>query len=410
MSQYLLTYLQRVGDDYLRWALCDDKGSVIGHADHGSFADAAKAADRRRVVMVVAGTEVLLEEAQVPATNLAKALKAVPYSLEEQLAQDVEASHFAFGNRLPSGNIPVAVIARDSLVWIQEVAASVKLNVQEIVPETLALPFFDDSWTVMTNGGHSSVRLAASKGFSCDTEMLLMLLSNAIEGAPPEQIDDEINRARHYSCGQDDFQLQSTTSPEFMRTEVALFAKGLSQYKKSADRINLLQGDFGKTEAIGKAWKPWRVPVALAATLAALWGGSSFLQYQSLGEEESRLQGELASTLKRAYPNVKNADVDPVRKMRSLIKTNTGGGIDDASFVVMMSAVGAALKDLKNPTVNSINYKRGQLDIVLETETLQEVDKLKLNLELERQLQANVQSAAKERDRIKARLRVETKS
>ncbi len=410
MSQYLLTYLQRVGDDYLRWAVCDDKGSVIGHADHGSFADAAKAADRRRVVMVVAGTEVLMEEAQVPATNLAKALKAVPYSLEEQLAQDVEASHFAFGNRLASGNIPVAVIARDSLVWIQEMAASVKLNVQEIVPETLALPYFDDSWTVMTNAGHSSVRLSASRGFSCDTEMLLMLLSNAIEGAPPEQIDDEINRAKHYSCGQDDFQLHASTSPEFVRTEVALFAKGLSQYKKSADRINLLQGDFGKTEAIGKAWKPWRVPVALAATLAALWGGSSFLQYQSLGVEESRLQGELASTLKRAYPNVKNADVDPVRKMRSLLKSNAGDGIDDASFVVMMSAVGTALKDLKNPTVNSINYKRGQLDIVLETETLQEVDKLKLNLELERQLVANVQSAAKERDRIKARLRVESKS
>ncbi len=410
MSQYLLTYLQRVGDDYLRWAVCDDKGSVIGHADHGSFADAAKAADRRRVVMVVAGTEVLMEEAQVPATNLAKALKAVPYSLEEQLAQDVEASHFAFGNRLASGNIPVAVIARDSLVWIQEMAASVKLNVQEIVPETLALPYFDDSWTVMTNAGHASVRLSASRGFSCDTEMLLMLLSNAIEGAPPEQIDDEINRAKHYSCGQDDFQLHASTSPEFVRTEVALFAKGLSQYKKSADRINLLQGDFGKTEAIGKAWKPWRVPVALAATLAALWGGSSFLQYQSLGVEESRLQGELASTLKRAYPNVKNADVDPVRKMRSLLKSNAGDGIDDASFVVMMSAVGTALKDLKNPTVNSINYKRGQLDIVLETETLQEVDKLKLNLELERQLVANVQSAAKERDRIKARLRVESKS
>ena len=409
MAQYVLTYLQRVGDDYVRWAVCNEKGAVVGQADHGTFADLAKAVERRRTVMVVAGTELLLEEAKVPATNLSKALKAVPFSLEEQLAQDVESSHFAFGSRLSSGNIPVAVIARKSLDWIQEMAESVKLNLQEIVPETQALPLFDDSWTVMTNSGHASVRLSSSRGFSSDTEMLPILLSNAIPGAAPEQIEDEIHRAKHFSCVRDEFQLNDN-GPEFIRTEVALFARGLSQYKKSSDRINLLQGDYGKTEAIGKAWKPWRLPAALAAMLVALWGGSSFLQYQSLGVEEDRLQGELVSTLKSAYPDIRRPENDPVRQMRSRLKGDSGSGIDDGSFVVMMSAIGASLKQLSNPTVTSINYKRGQLDIVLEASSLQEVDKLKSSLVTERQLTANVQSATKERDRIKARVRVESKS
>ena len=111
MAQYLLTYLQRIGDDYLRWAVCDDKSNTVKAHGHGNFADAAKAAERRKVVMVVAGTEMLLEEASVPTTNLSKALKAVPYALEEQLAQDIEDSHFAFGSRLKSNRIPVAVIA-----------------------------------------------------------------------------------------------------------------------------------------------------------------------------------------------------------------------------------------------------------------------------------------------------------
>ena len=409
MAQYVLTYLQRVGDDYIRWAVCNEKGAVVGQADHGTFEDLAKAAERRKIVMVVAGTEVLLEEASVPATNLSKALKAVPYSLEEQLAQDVESSHFAFGNRLSSGNIPVAVISRTSLEWIQDMAESVKLNLQEIVPETLALPLFDDSWTVMTNSGHASVRLSPSRGFSSDTEMLPILLSNALPGAPAEQIEDEINRAKHFSCGRDEFQLNET-GPEFIRTEVALFARGLSQYKKSSDRINLLQGDYGKTEAIGKAWKPWRLPAALAAMLVALWGGSSFLQYQSLGQEQDRLQGEMEANYKRVFPTSKGVVRDPFRQMKSRLKGDTGSGIDDGSFIVMMSAIGAALKQLSNPTVTSINYKRGQLDIVLEASSLQEVDKLKSSLVRDRQLTANVQSATKERDRIKARVRVEAKS
>ena len=149
MAQYLLTYLQRTGDDYLRWCVCDDKGAVVGQADHGTFEQAAKAAERRRVVMVVAGTELLMEEADVPGANQAKALKAIPYMLEEQLAQDVEASHFAFGNKQANGRIPVAVISKQSFAWIRELAESSKLNVQEIIPEILALPFFNDRWTCL---------------------------------------------------------------------------------------------------------------------------------------------------------------------------------------------------------------------------------------------------------------------
>jgi len=410
VSQYFLTYLPRVGDDYLRWAVCDDKGSVVGRADHGSFADAVKASERRRVVMVLGGTEVLLEEAQVPATNLAKALKAVPFMLEEQLAQDVESSHFAFGARLASGNIPVAVMSRNGLDWIQEMAANVKLHVQEIVPETLALPLFDDAWTVMTNNGQATARLSRSKGFSCASDMLPLLLANSIADAPPEQIEGEIVRTRHFSCGPDNFQLHPDTRTDLVRTEVALFANGLSQYKKSNERINLLQGEYSKTEAMGKAWKPWRLPAALAATLLALWGGSSFLQYQSLGKQESRLQSEMVSTLKAAYPDVRRPENDPKRQMAARQNAGTGNGIDNGSFVMMMSAIGASLKQLSDPSVTSINFKSGQLDIVLEAASLQDVDKLKSNLEKEQIFVANVQSAIKERERIKARLRVETKS
>jgi|GEM_PF-1461771 len=410
MAQYLLTYLPRAGDDYLRWGVCDDKGGVIDQADHGTFAEAAKAAERRRVVMVVAGTELLMDEVQVPSTNLSKALKAVPYMLEEQLAQDVESSHFAFGSKLVDGKIPVAVVARPGLDWCQEMAMNAGLNIVEIIPEILALPFSNNGWTVMTNNGHASVRLSGSRGFSCDTDMLPVLLSNAIEGAPPEIIEEEIVRSRHFSCGPDQYQLHPDVRAEVIRTEIALFAQGLSQYKKPSDRINLLQGDYGKTEALGKAWKPWRLPAALAATLLALWGGTSFLQYQQLGVQETKLQDEMVSTLKRAFPSVQNPERDPVRQMRSRLRTDTGNGIDDASFVVMMSAIGAALKELEDPTVTSINFRSGQLDIVLEAESLQDVDKLKSSLELDRQLVANVQSAVKDDDRIKARLRVETES
>ena len=421
MAQYLLTYLRRIGDDYLRWAVCDDNSKVVKMHDHGNFADAAKAADRRKVVMVIAGTEVLLEEAAVPSTNLAKALKAVPYALEEQLAQDVEASHFAFGPKLANGNIPVAVIGQNSLDWVIEKCEQAKLNPTEIIPEIYALPLENGRVTVMTNSGHAAVRQSQSRGFSCDADMLPLLLENSIEPDPESELvpqarlEETIWNALHFSCGQDRYELRTSQGPVEMRTEVELFSKGLAQSRSKAKGqsiINLLQGPYSKTEAIGKAWKPWRLPAALAATLALVWGGSGYLEYQSLGAEQQRIQAEMATVLKRTFPSVRNPQSDPVRQMKSRVKVALagGGGIDDGSFIAMMSAVGSALTVAQKPAVKSMNYRSGRLDIELETDSLQDIDKIKSRLEQDKKLSTDVKSANKDNDRIKAKLRIEKSS
>lgn len=442
MAQYLLTYLQRIGDDYLRWAVCDDKSKAVKDHGHGTFADAAKAAERRKVVMVVAGTEVLLEEAMVPAANLSRALKAVPYALEEQLAQDIEASHFAFGTRLKNNHIPVAVIARDSMEWILAQCRLAKLNPQEIIPEALALPFHEGHSTVMTNSGHAAVRLSQSKGFSCDVDMLPMLLANvaaepaasddgsseaAVANTAPEGMDTSsdsrngsnpdgnqiIHRALHFVCGRDETVLDTLEPAIEMRTEVELFARGLAQYgtRKNSSLINLLQSGYDKKENVGKAWKPWRVPAALAATLLALWGGSSYLQYHELGLEQQRLRGEIVGTLKSTFPDVRRPENDPMRQWDSRIKLGKQVGIDHGSFIAMMSAVGAALKAVEDkPTVKSLNYRSGKLDIEFEAASRPDVDKVKSSLESEKKLSANVLSANRERERIKARMRLESRS
>lgn len=427
MAQYLLTYLQRIGDDYLRWAVCDDRGKVVAEHDHGSFADAAKAAERRRVVMIIAGTELLLEEASVPVTNLSKAIKAIPYALEDQLAQDVETSHFAFGAKLPDGKIPVAVMAMDGLDWVLDRCDDAGLSVAEIIPEPYALPLEAGRITVMTNSGHASVRQSQGKGFSCDSDMLSLLLDNSGESdtgntdaaetaiAPAVGAEEVIWGALHFACGPDRYELRTSEGPVPMRTEVELFARGLAQAKaknKKHPYINLLQGEYSKTEAIGKAWKPWRVPAALAATLVALWGGSTFLQYQALGKQQEALQQQMSAVLKDTFPGVRNPENDPVRQMRGLVKAlgSGAGSIDDASFIVMMSAVGSALREANNPTVKSMNYRAGKLDIELETASLQDIDKIKSKLEVEKKLVADVKSANKDNDRIKARMRIEATS
>ncbi len=403
MAKYFLTYLQRIGDDYLRWAYCDDKSGKVESHGHGSFADAAESAGKLRVVMVVAGTELLLEEATVPIANLGKALKAVPYTLEEQLAQDVEASHFAFGSRLPGGNIPVAVIASSSMTWIREQCGATGLRPVEIVPECHALPIEPDTWTIMTNAGHAAIRLDATRGFSCDVDMLPLLLENI----PDVDVKEQIWKALHFSCGNDLYELETSSRAVEMRTEVQLFGIGLRG--KARERINLLQGDFGKRKAAEKTWKPWLTPAALATVLMGLWGGSSWLEFNSLGQQQQQLGSQIEATLKGAFPDVRRV-VNPVAQMKTRVENLNGKGIDDGSFVAMMSAMGEALDEASEPAVRTVNFGRGKLVLEIDAASLQDLDKIKSRLESERKLTAKVQSANKDKDRIRARLRIESQS
>jgi len=403
LAKYFLSYLRRVGDDYLRWACCDEKSGRVESHGHGSFADAASAAGRMKMVMVIAGTELLLEEVEVPGSNTSKALKAVPFALEEQLAQDIDASHFAFGTRLASGAVPVAVIARDSLDWIQDKCEDTGLRPGEIVPETLALPLEPERWTIMTNSGHAAVRTSATRGFSCDSDMLPFLLENVPEADTEQQIWD----ALHFACGDDRYELNTSERAIEMVSEVSLFGKGLRG--KDPGRINLLQGDYSRRKKAEQTYKPWVTPAVLSLLLAGLWGGSSWFEYNSLGQQQALLKSEIDSSLKRAFPDVRRV-VNPVAQMRTRVARLDGNGADASGFVAMIAAMGEALAEADKPAVRSMNFGRGKLVVDLDAASLQDLDKIKSKLESNPQLAAKVQSANKERERIRARLRVEIQS
>ena len=95
MRETLIVYLS--GDDTgeCRYLLLDGEGEPGGEVVTGTLSQAAGEAAARRVVVLVPGSEVLLAEIRVPGTNRQKVLRAIPYALEEQVAEDVEALHLS---------------------------------------------------------------------------------------------------------------------------------------------------------------------------------------------------------------------------------------------------------------------------------------------------------------------------
>src|SRR5271170_2143260 len=122
MADWLLLRLSHAAEQPATWLTADAHGAPTGPAQSGPLNLAAG----RRVCLLVPGAEVLLAEPELPVKTGVKLQQLVPYALEEHLAEDIDALHFAIGQRAAgSPRAPVAVVARALLEdWLSTLRAS----------------------------------------------------------------------------------------------------------------------------------------------------------------------------------------------------------------------------------------------------------------------------------------------
>ena len=89
--------------------------------------------------MLVPATDVLTTTIYLPLKAQAKIQQALPFALEEYLADDVEELHFAAGGRRESGRMPVSIISRDKLKDYLGVLADAGLHPDVLMAESYGL-------------------------------------------------------------------------------------------------------------------------------------------------------------------------------------------------------------------------------------------------------------------------------
>src|SRR5690606_33739670 len=106
----------------------------------GPIGAAASAAAGRRVFVLVPAVDVLLTSVTLPVRGTTKVLRALPFALEEQIAEDIEALHFAAGRVAADGKVTAAAVDREQLeAWLASLAAA-GLDAQLICSEAEGCP------------------------------------------------------------------------------------------------------------------------------------------------------------------------------------------------------------------------------------------------------------------------------
>ncbi|NJM13673.1 MAG: hypothetical protein HC889_19065, partial [Synechococcaceae cyanobacterium SM1_2_3] len=169
-----LTFFRLLTADQAEWL--DADGSI----QRGPLTDLAPQASGASLILIAPGEAVTLHRALLPSPKRSTWARAIPYALEDQVAEDIETLHFAL-SALPDGaHLPAAVVAHDALRGWLDRCNQAGLTPTAIVPEPLLLPWREGEWSVLLEPQRVVVRTGSWEGFATERDLLELLLNQAL--------------------------------------------------------------------------------------------------------------------------------------------------------------------------------------------------------------------------------------
>ncbi|MBU1191461.1 MAG: type II secretion system protein GspL [Gammaproteobacteria bacterium] len=401
MRETLLIRFAEHSADGVDFVRLDEAGKPVAESQHGSLTEAAMLAAGLRVVVLVPAADLLLARAAVPTNNRQRARKAVPFALEEQLAEDVDALHFALGVRDSDGQWPVAVVAQARMDdWLAQLNEAGILP-DRLLPESTALPLEPGSSSLLLEADRVLLREQPWSAQIATPETLPVLLDMLVARSEAG-VDLQV-----WHCGGE---LPVWMEPVSARIEpckggaLAVLAKGLV----AADAgVDLLQGAYSRKEQYGRLWRPWRAAAVLMLVGALVSAVQQGLHYRSLKAESATLTTQIEQIYQQAMPGGRmvNPRVQMEQQLNSLRRQQGAGSTDFLGLIGQMGGVFSATPGVE---LSAASFRDGRLDLELTANDVQTLDRLKQQLTEQGGLSVEIQSATTgANQRVQGRLRIE---
>jgi general secretion pathway protein L len=379
MAESLVIRLRAAPEAPASWLIVDANGARSGPTRSGAIAEALALASGRRVLLLLPGSEVTLAEPELPLRGGARVAQAVPFALAEHLASDVDALHFAIGNRA-DGSIgtPVAAVARSLMDRWNDACLTAGLAPQAAYADSAVVPVTGSGCTLLLDDSALYVRRSDSMPFVLDAEPLDTALDFAL-GVPT----DDVDRREHVTCyvSPADYEanrdLIEGLRQRTASLQVRLMTEGalplLASQAVGAHAVNLLQGPYAVRSALTGRLQRWRMPAALAAACVLTFLAGQALSLWKLARAEKRLDAQITEVFQQALPG--QPVVDPRAQMQGVLGgAGTGSGALLPALSVLAQAMGGTPAGGK---VEAINLRGDALDLRLVAPSVEALDGIK---------------------------------
>lgn len=391
------------------WIVADEQGRRVGVPGAGLIGAVAPVAAGRRLVVLAPAVDVLLTSVVLPVRGAAKILRALPFALEEQIAEDIEALHFAAGRPTADGSVTAAAVDREQLEgWLQNLREA-GLDPQVICSEAEGAPAASNhlNWLL------DSDRCIARSGDGLPVVVEISSIDEVLRYGPG--FPGDADQARHLSvyltpAAQAKYggQLEALR-PDIASLEIRLLPDGILPHLAagviSNEPINLLQGQFAPRTQLDRLWKPWRAAAALVAVLAVVLVGQEIFRLVQLKQEEARLDEAIAAAFQQAMPGARMEDARFQVERRLAALRGTGSAANEG-LLNALETLGGALGEAPGVRLEAVSYRVGVLDLRLQAPSVDSLEQIRQAVARDGRFTATIQQANQRDDGVEGRIQL----
>ena len=415
MSETLLIHYNIDDAQQATWSLCNVAGELTGKISTGSLAElSAVAADHPAIVLL--NSQCLhINQLQLPTQNLQKLLKAVPYAIEEFIADDVDNFHFVISKNKHDHSTSVVGINRTTLKNIIQVFQNANINVEKIIPDALCLAADSNQWVCLNHENTSYLQTDITNGMLLSHDLLPYVITNKLQDETqtrPEKI--LLFSEQENATAFDALKAESIPGDDIEIVNIVYNTHPLVVFcgnYKQAMALNLLQYKFKPKRKTSGYWQHWRLAASLAAIWLVLHLGLTGFQHSQLKDSNIATRAMIEKIYKKSFPKsrkIVNPRVQMEQKLKEL-KGTTGNSSQGLIFLLAES-FGTLSHDKKNITLQSLTFRNNRMDIGLESSNLQAVENLNKSLNNNKKIKSEITSSSSEKDKVKGNLRIEGRS
>ena len=398
----LYLYWGTASPQSFRWQLFNN--DAITHSGTSSLEQLLDKHAGLRTTLLVPTEDLLITSVSIPTGNKQKLRQAVPYALEEQLIDDVDDLHYAIGTADSDGARPVAIVKRAKMAeWLQPFD-NTGLRVMACLPDIFILPQKADGWTLLIENHRALLRTAKDAGYVLPLEGLGELINAELslqdkgEDSTPPIIDliDCRSDAAQFAIDQLDCPVERISCSEGLEPLIA------PEFNKPPS-LNLLQGEFSRSDELWRHLKPWRAAAVLVLVTMLLSMSGWVIEYRRLVDQDQALQANIEKIYRQTFPGARKIINPRLQMEQKLAQLNRGQG--SAGFSQLMVSALPVLLKVDGIKVEVLRYKQQSLEMELTLKDLPSIDKLK-ELMVAAGFQFKVKNASSSAGRVTGRVAI----
>jgi len=413
MADQLLIYLHDNQTLDADWVFIQPNGEASSVIESGTLSELAEKnknalADASYINCIINAELVSYSEINIPAKNRQRALQAIPFALEDQLAEDIDQLHFAIG-KASDNSYPVISIAHHSLKDLLEKCQPAGINIDAMYVDILSLPDntqSENNWTVLQSNSKASILTTDGDLINADSDSLPVFFASLIQ-QKVENLPDTVNYYHEDNSEAEELALAEEVSLKkicYKQTPLMLFSSQLS----NPSMLNILQGSYQVTRESNQWWRPWKTAAIIAAVALGLHIISGGINLNQLQQENKLIEKEITHIYKKSFPRSKkivNARVQMENKLKQLKKSS---GKTDYSFSDILLDTAPLIKQTAGVEMQGISYHNRKLELQLTLDKLSTAEALKNKLNKLSRVKAELLSASSEAKQVNARIRLES--